>query len=232
MAESGPRAAARSTVPTVLPSALEWPPLKAAAKASPGSSRSRGLLVVNDTTPPSASLPQSADTGPRAISARRRLSMSTRSRRALRNGPKENSSGTRTPSISVSTRLPPMPRMRKPDKPKRLPVPDTLTPGSKRTKSAMSRASSSSICSAVFTETVAATASSGCSVRVATTVMVSSALLSSSAASAKATLASSMDKPTVAPARTRTGRTESGSSDLACGLCRRGLVFIATGSNP
>ena len=227
MAESGPRVAARSTVPTVLPSALEWPPLNAAANASFGPSRSRGCLVVNDTTPPSASLPHSAETGPRAISARRRLSMSTKSLRALKNGPKENSSGTRTPSMSVNTRLPPMPRIRKPASPKRLPVPATPTPGSKRTRSAMSRTSSSSICSAVFTETVAATASSGRSVRVATTVIVSSAVSASSSAtlpaSAKATPAMSSH---AAPASGKRRATKGFVS-----MCDGSICDVAAKSN-
>ena len=175
-----PPSPAPVTVPTELESAPAWPPFKVAANDRPSPSWSPGSLVVNATTPPNASLPYSEEIGPRAISSRARLSTSTKSRRALRNGPNENSSGTRTPSISVRTRLPPMPRILNPVNPKRLPVPDTETPGSKRTKSAMSPANSLSISSAVLTETVAATSSSERSVRVATTVIVSTSSASSS----------------------------------------------------
>ena len=129
--------------------------------------------MLKETTPPNASLPQSEEIGPRAISALARLSKSTKSRLADKKGPKENSSAILTPSTSVRTRLPPIPRMLKPLKPKRLPVPDTVTPGSNRTRSAMSRANSSSIRSESITSIVAAISLSGRSVLDPTTVIVS-----------------------------------------------------------
>ena len=74
--------------------------------------------------------PKTADEGPRTISSCLMLSTSTKSRLAFEKLPIENASDVATPSISVRTRLPPMPRIEKPVRPKRLPWSTMSTPGS------------------------------------------------------------------------------------------------------
>ena len=101
------------------------------------------------------------------------LSTDTKSLRAFKKGPKENSSGTRTPSTRVKTRFPSMPRIAKPDKPNLLPVPDTETPGSYFTKSAISWINCRSMYSSSKTEIEPATSLIFRSVFVPITVTVS-----------------------------------------------------------
>ena len=151
--------------------------------------------MLKETTPPSASLPQREEIGPRAISALARLSKSTKSRLADKKGPKENSSATLTPSTSVRTRFPPIPRMLNPLRPKRLPVPETVTPGSKRTRSAISRANSSSIRSESITSIVAAISLSGRSVLDPTTVIVSRSVATTLIGITMATVAHTTYRP-------------------------------------
>ena len=80
----------------------------------------------------------------------------------------------RMPSCMSSTRLPPMPRIRKFWKPARKGLLPTVTPGSLRVRSRTSCMFSRSMSSVVMTETVAGTSSSGRRVRVAAVVTASS----------------------------------------------------------
>ena len=127
-----------------LPPASETLPLRSFArpsqvvlaptwKRSPPS-RSAGSLVTSDRTPPSASLPYSAELAPRTISTDRSMSGSIPICE-MPSSRKSNCSDVCTPSICVSTRLPPVPRMLMPLSPKRVTSFSRWTPGSYLTRS-------------------------------------------------------------------------------------------------